>query len=492
MDLQQLQVFEQFADNVDFAFWVCSPDITEYYYMSPGYEKIWGRTVASLIENPHSFLEAVHPNDVERVTQVAIDKEPWNMDEEYRIIRSDGTMRWVRDRTYPIYDDQGNIYRMAGTAEDITERKQEKEDLYQSLEQFKQLAENVDIVFWVCDVDVTEFVYISPTYEKIWGQSCASLYENPRSFLDPIHPEDLPHTIAAIKNNPTSMDEEYRIIQPNGTMRWIRDRTFPVKDENGRVYRMVGIAEDITYRKQAEEETYKALQREQELSNAKSEFIATISHEIRTPLSVIQSSADILHYNIDKLTTEKKQKHFQKVNSSVQRITSIVKDLLIIAEDEAGSLQFQPTEVDVVDLCQDIISTIVNYNKNRIQFKVSGDGANTAMLDVKLINHILSNLLENGLKYSQPGKKVEFELSLLPLHVKFRIKDQGIGIPTENLSHIFDSFYRGNNVETKPGTGLGLSIVKRCVDTHGGGISVNSTVGEETIFTVTLPRLNTV
>jgi signal transduction histidine kinase len=273
-------------------------------------------------------------------------------------------------------------------------------------------------------------------------------------------------------------------------MRWIRDRTFPVKDENGRIYRMAGIAEDITYRKQAEEETYKALQREQELSNAKSEFIATISHEIRTPLSVIQSSADLLQHNMDRLTTEKKQKHFQKVNSSVQRITSIVQDLLIIAEDEAGSLQFQPTEVDVVELCQEIIGTIINYNKNRIQFKVSGDGANTAMLDAKLINHILSNLLENGLKYSQPDKKVELELSLLPNHIKFCIQDQGIGIPTGNLSHIFDSFYRGNNVETKPGTGLGLSIVKRCVDTHGGGISVNSAVGEGTIFTVTLPRSN--
>ena len=77
------------------------------------------------------------------------------MDEEYRIMRPDSTIRWVRDRTYPIYDDQGNIYRMAGTAEDVTERKQELKDLNQSLEQFKQLAENADIVFWVCDVDFT-------------------------------------------------------------------------------------------------------------------------------------------------------------------------------------------------------------------------------------------------------------------------------------------------------------------------------------------------
>ncbi len=488
MDLQELQVFEQFANNVDFAFWVCSLDVTEYYYMSPGYEKIWGRSIASLMESPHSFLEAVHPDDVERVTQAAVGKQPWNMDEEYRIIRPDGTIRWVRDRTFPVYDEQGNIQRMAGTAEDITERKEEQKDLYQSLDQFKQLAENVDIVFWVCDVDVTQFLYISPTYEKIWGRSCASLYENPRSFLDTVHPEDLPSKMAAIQNNPTSMDEEYRITQPNGIMRWIRDRTFPVKDENGEVFRMVGVAEDITYRKQAEVETYKALQREREFSNAKSEFIATISHEIRTPLSVIQSSADILHHNFNKLTDDKKQKHFQKMDLAVQRITSIVQDVLMIGEEEANSLQLNPTKIDLAKLCQEIINTIVNYNPNRIEFKVSGDGATTAMLDTKIINHILVNLLENALKYSQPDKKVHFELGLSQSKITFRIQDQGIGIPTESLPHIFDSFYRANNVETKPGTGLGLSIVKRCVGIHCGGIAVNSTVGEGTIFTVTLPR----
>ncbi|MEO0685991.1 MAG: HAMP domain-containing sensor histidine kinase, partial [Cyanobacteria bacterium J06649_11] len=179
---------------------------------------------------------------------------------------------------------------------------------------------------------------------------------------------------------------------------------------------------------------------------------------------------------------------FKKMNSAVQRITSIVQDVLMISEEEATSLQFQPSEVDIAQLCQEIINTIVNYNVERIEFKVSGDGATTGMLDSKIINHILINLLENALKYSQPDTKVKFELGLLPSKITFCIQDQGIGIPTENLSHIFNSFYRASNVETKPGTGLGLSIVKRCVDLHRGGISVNSTVGEGSIFTITLPR----
>lgn len=488
MDLQQLQVFEQFANSVDIAFWVCSLDVTHYYYVSPGYEKIWGRTVASLMENPHSFLESVHPDDVERVTQAIKSKKSWTIDEEYRIVRTDSKLRWMHHRTYPIYDEQGNLHLIAGIAEDITERKKEFKYLHQSLEQFKQFVKNIDIVFWVCDVDVTKFLYISPAYEKIWGKSCISLYEQPLSFLDAIHPEDLPRQIAAVKNNPTSIDEIYRIIQPSGNMRWIRSRTFPVKDENGDISRIIGVAEDISHRKQAEQETYKALQREQELSTVKSEFIATISHEIHTPLSIIQSSADILQHSINRLSDEKKQKHFQKVDSAIKRITSIIEDLLIVAEDEAGSLQFEPTKIDIPQLCQEIIDRIINYNNRRIEFTVSGDAASTAMLDAKLVNHILVNLLENALKYSQPQEKVKFELDLLPSKIKFRIQDWGMGIPTENLPHVFDSFYRGNNVDNQPGTGIGLAIVKQCVDIHRGGIAINSTVGKGTIFTVTLSR----
>ncbi len=356
------------------------------------------------------------------------------------------------------------------------------------LQVFEQFINNVDIVFWVCNINITEFIYVSPTYEKIWGRSCDSLYKKPTSFLDPVHPEDLPNRITAIKNNPTSMNEEYRILDANGATRWICDRTFPLKLENEDAYWLIGISEDITYRKQAEKETYKALQRETELSNAKSELIATISHEISTPLSVIQSSIDMLQHNIHRLNDEKKQKHFHKVESAIQHITSVVQDVLIIAENEAGSLQFQLTEFDIVQLCEEIISTVVNYNSNRIELKVYKNATTTVMLDIKLITHILKNLLENALKYSPPNKQVQFDLSVSPTQIVFRVQDRGIGIPTESIGQIFNSFYRANNVNTTPGTGLGLSVVKRCIDLHNGGIAVNSTVGEGSIFTVTLPR----
>ncbi len=132
-------------------------------------------------------------------------------------------------------------------------RKRAEEALRQSDERFRQIAENIAEVFWMRDQNLAQMLYISPGYEKIWGRTCQSLYEQPAAWLDAIHPEDRNRVERGAREVPSSAyDEEYRIIQPNGTVRWIRDRAFPVKDTFGQVYRIAGIAEDITERKKIE------------------------------------------------------------------------------------------------------------------------------------------------------------------------------------------------------------------------------------------------
>lgn len=490
---QSEQRFQQFANNVDIVFWVCEPDASKFYYINPGYEKIWGKSCEDIYQNPRSFIESVYPDDLERIIAAATGPNACNMDEEYRIIRPDGAVRWVRDRTFPVYDEQGNLFRMAGIAFDITERKQAETMLVQSSEQYRQLAENIGHVSWLITPDASQVLYISPNYEQVWGKSCALLYENPLAFIESILPEDQPRVFAAVEKDSTQMDVEYRIVRPNGTISWIHARTYPIKDSSGSTFRVVGIAEDITLRKQAEEEILIALQRTRELSDAKSNFIANTSHEIRTPLATIQSSIDMLQHYQDQLTEDKKQKHFQKIEAAVKRITQIVQDILLLSEAEANALQFQPCSTDISKLCSDTIAMVISSTgtQRNVELSKSENAINSApVIDPKLVTYIITNLLDNALKYSNQDSKVEFFVDYTHNQVIFSIKDEGIGISNEDLPYIFDSFYRANNIGNISGTGLGLAIVKQCVDLHKGEIIVNSVVGNGTTFTVILPSSN--
>ena len=147
---------------------------------------------------------------------------------------------------------------------DITERKQGEEAVRESEARFRQLAENINEVFWLADLDGEEMLYVSPAYERVFGRSRESLYRGPRSWLEAVHPEDRERVrqAAAEKRARGEMDETYRVVRADGTIRWVRDRGFPIRDASGQTYRYAGIAEDITDRRRAEEERTRLLESE--------------------------------------------------------------------------------------------------------------------------------------------------------------------------------------------------------------------------------------
>ena len=162
---------------------------------------------------------------------------------------------WRLGKGQVVRDADGTPQVMLGIGMDITKRKQAEEEHRNSEVRYRQLAENIRGVFWMADREQTQMVYVSPAYEEVWGRSCESLYREPRSFLEGIHPDDRPHVMAALsaQRRDQRFSAEYRVVRPDGTVRWISDHGFPVRDAAGKVYRVAGIAVDITARKEAEE-----------------------------------------------------------------------------------------------------------------------------------------------------------------------------------------------------------------------------------------------
>jgi signal transduction histidine kinase len=175
----------------------------------------------------------------------------------------------------------------------------------------------------------------------------------------------------------------------------------------------------------------------------------------------------------------------------------LVTDALFIGQAQADKLRCKPAPCDLEEYCRELIEEISTAPQNfttstagtsipKIAFSVRGNCTH-AKLDEKLLRQILTNLLSNAIKYSPEGGTIRFGLECVENAAHFCIQDSGIGIPPESLPQLFDSFYRARNVGTIPGTGLGLAIVKKCVDLHGGEITVNSEIDKGTKFTVTLP-----
>jgi PAS domain S-box-containing protein len=199
------------------------------------------------------FLRFVHLDDRATVNariRRAVD-EHTDYDCEYRIVRPDGTVRRIIGRGRALYAPDGHPLRMVGTLVDVTDRLAEQR-LRESEERFRQMAENIDAVFYVADPELNRMLYVSPAYERIWGRTVQSLYDRPTSFLDAVHPDDRERTAAMSHDPQREGDIEYRVVRPDGAVRWVRARRFGVKDPAGRTVRVTGIAEDVTDRKAAE------------------------------------------------------------------------------------------------------------------------------------------------------------------------------------------------------------------------------------------------
>ncbi len=263
-----------------------------------------------------------------------------------------------------------------------------------------------------------------------------------------------------------------------------------IATESQGLHDLIYMGWDITERKKAEEELRNALAKERELNDLRYRFISIVSHEFRTPLTTIVSSAELLEYYAQENLEEARKRHLKLIQDAANYICLMLDDLLVLEKAEVGKKQIHLLPLDIEQLCQNLAAEmqILSQPSLEINFEKSGN-CQIFELDEELINQILTNLLSNAIKYSPEGGKIQFRLDCQPERLVFEIQDPGIGIPPEDIPHIFESFHRAKNVSHISGTGLGLAIVQKAVELHGGKIEVNSKVNGGTTFTVILPLL---
>ena len=216
-----------------------------------------------------------------------------------------------------------------------------------------------------------------------------------------------------------------------------------------------------------------------------------ISHEFRTPLTSIMLSADLLKRYSEQWNPDEKMKHFDRIQSTIMNMTQLMENVLIIDRIDSGVFELRPDFMDIKAFCEAVVDNVSMLHRGEQNLLYNSIGnCNRLVLDESLLALIFTNLLTNAIKYSPKGSDIFFESYTNPKDVVFVVKDFGIGIPKQDIEHLFNTFFRASNTGQVPGYGLGLSIVKKCVTAHKGTIMVDSEEKRGTTFTVRIPNLD--
>jgi len=373
------------------------------------------------------------------------------------------------------------------------ERERAERELRASEVRFRELAETIDDVFWVADPDRRHVLYVSPGYEKIWGRSCQSLYEDPDSWLAAVHPDDRERVREAAVLDRVARglyDEEYRVVRPDGQVRWIRDRAYAVRNEAGQVERVLGVARDVT-----ESRALEAQLRQAQKMEAIGQLAGGVAHDFNNILAAILMQADLAA--TAEGVSEAVRADLMSIRAAAERAGKLTHQLLLFSR--RASLQPQDIDLnEVVTSLARMLQRIIGEDV-RVQLHLDSRPLMTHA-DPGMLDQILMNLAINARDAMPEGGDLRIETAECLVgeaeahrqpaarpgrYVRLSVIDTGTGIPAHVLPHIFEPFFT-----TKPpgrGTGLGLATVFGIVQQHRGWIDVDSTPGRGTRFDVLLP-----
>lgn len=460
-----------------------------YTYVNKACEKLYGLPKDSLIGKSafdlfnKSLAEHYESNDRTIINK----KKPIDFHEELFKTKQH-ELKLFFTKKLLINDDKNEPKYLLSISEDITQRKKAEKELKKHEMRFISLFRSSPVAIAVFESVSSDILDVNQSFLDLTGCTRNEVINKSFVGLDIWETDGINELINRHRNSSEKVvDKELCIVSKQGSKKTVlvAMEHLPNEDENDM---LIFIAQDITAIKSAEEEIKKSLIKERDLNLLKTRFISMISHEYRTPLTTIMLSADLLKRYGDNWEPAEKIKHFDRIQDTVLRMTQLMETVLTIGRLETGRLGFQPEPLDLPSYCQSIAENIqfAHKNKNNIIFSYNGIN-NNPKVDENLLGLVLTNMLNNAVKYSPQGRKVEFSVESKETEAVFTIRDYGIGIPEEDLKHLFNSFFRASNVGTIEGYGLGLNIVKNCIDTHKGRIDVESQVNYGTTFRIYLP-----
>ncbi len=375
--------------------------------------------------------------------------------------------------------------------EDITERKKIEESLLERQEMFRELAETVHEVFWIQDYKTGRLLYISPTYEDIWGHSSEGIYQMEYFFIDSIHPDDYERMQKAFEaqRNGEVFDEDFRIISSDGTVRWMSSKSYIARNAEGEIYRIFGILEDISERQQMETQ----ILRTQRLESI-GLLAGGIAHDLNNVLSPIMMSIQLLQR---RLIDAENLGILSTIEAAAMRGADIVRQILSFARgSEKNFILTQPRYL--LKEVQQIINE--TFPKSIVLKSNIAHDLSPIPCNITQFHQAIMNLCVNARDAMQEEGTLELQAENIFLEendvrlypnvkpgpfVVVRVSDDGPGIPVEYLENIFNPFF--TTKERGKGTGLGLLSVHTILTSHGGFIKVDTELEKGTTFSLYFP-----
>ena len=409
--------------------------------------------------------------------------------------RKDGGEYWVESTIVPFKDERGRPYKYVSVRTDVTA-------LMESEQRLQRSQEFANIGTWDWNIESGELYWS----ERIWAlfgydrSNTQTTYEN---FLAAVHPEDrnnLEQAVMRCVEHGEEYDIKHRVVWPDGSVHWLHEKGDVVRDRNGRASHMLGVVQDITQLKLAEQEMIAAREEAEMANQAKSQFLSSMSHELRTPMNAIMGFSQLLELNEKANLTDAQQTSIREINVAGKHLLNLIDGVLDLAKIESGKIALSQDNVCINELVSESLQLIMPlavkrsigiklvYNEKQIELSELSVKCLRVNTDETRLKQVILNLMSNAVKYNNDNGRIEVNIQQQADRFHFAVTDTGNGLSPEQQQNLFTAFNRlGAEKSGIEGTGIGLYITRKIIELMKGSIGCDSKEGEGSTFWFDIP-----